>query len=148
MSTFNDLKTAAGSVKGYFGTTKSRGLGGVIQSHNHSLEAEEATAADENGDICFVMKYNKSAKGTIELIMLNDEESKTAREALVPGATFTIPTNKALREISGLPVIDTVEESTSNGELAKFTISYTARPNVTQEINDDITASGEQEESN
>lgn len=138
-----DLKNAAGSVKGYFGTTKSRGLGGVIQSHNHTLEAEEATAQDENGDICFIMKYNKSAKGTIELIMLNDQESKTAREALVPGATFTIPTNKALREVSGLPIIDTVEESTSNGELAKFTISYTARPNVTQAITENILASNQ-----
>lgn len=139
-----NLKNAAGSVKGYFGTTKSRGLGGVIQSHNHTLEAEEATAADENGDICFVMKYNKSAKGTIELLMLNDEESKAAREALVPGATFTIPTNKALREVSGLPLIDTIEETTSNGELAKFTISYTARPNVTEAITDNILASYEE----
>jgi hypothetical protein len=143
MSTTN-LKTAAGSVKGYFGTTKSRGLGGVIQSHNHTLEAEEATAADENGDICFIMKYNKSAKGTIELLMLNDEESKAAREQLVVGGTFTIPTNKALRAVEGLPIIDTVEESTSNGELAKFTISYTARPNVTEAITDSILASDEQ----
>lgn len=139
-----NLKNAAGSVKGYFGTTKSRGLGGVIQSHNHTLEAEEATAADENGDICFVMKYNKSAKGTIELLMLNDAESKAAREELVPGATFTIPTNKALREVSGLPLIDTIEETTSNGELAKFTISYTARPNVTEAITDNILASYEE----
>ena len=143
MSTTN-LKTAAGSVKGYFGTTKSRGLGGVIQSHNHTLEAEEATAADENGDICFIMKYNQSAKGTIELLMLNDEESKAAREQLVVGGTFTIPTNKALRAVEGLPIIDTVEESTSNGELAKFTISYTARPNVTEAITDSILASDEQ----
>lgn len=142
MSTTN-LKTAAGSVKGYFGTTKSRGLGGVIQSHNHTLEAEEATAADENGDICFIMKYNQSAKGTIELLMLNDEESKAAREQLVVGGTFTIPTNKALRAVEGLPIIDTVEESTSNGELAKFTISYTARPNVTEAISDNILASAE-----
>lgn len=142
MSTSN-LKTAAGSVKGYFGTTKSRGLGGVIQSHNHTLEAEEATAADENGDICFIMKYNQSAKGTIELLMLNDEESKAAREQLVVGGTFTIPTNKALRAVEGLPIIDTVEESTSNGELAKFTISYTARPNVTEAISDNILASAE-----
>jgi hypothetical protein len=138
-----NLKNAAGSVKGYFGTTKSRGLGGVIQSHNHTLEAEEATAADENGDICFVMKYNKSAKGTIELLMLNDAESKTAREELVPGATFTIPMNKAMREVAGLPIIDTIEESTSNGELAKFTISYTARPNVTEAITDNILAANE-----
>lgn len=143
MSTTN-LKTAAGSVKGYFGTTKSRGLGGVIQSHNHTLEAEEATAADENGDICFIMKYNKSAKGTIELLMLNDAESKAAREQLVVGGTFTIPTNKALRAVEGLPIIDSVEESTSNGELAKFTISYTARPNVTEAITDSILASDEQ----
>ena len=142
MSTSN-LKTAAGSVKGYFGTTKSRGLGGVIQSHNHTLEAEEATAADENGDICFIMKYNQSAKGTIELLMLNDEESKAAREQLVVGGTFTIPTNKALRAVEGLPIIDTVEESTSNGELAKFTISYTARPNVTEAISENILASAE-----
>jgi hypothetical protein len=142
MSTTN-LKTAAGSVKGYFGTTKSRGLGGVIQSHNHTLEAEEATAADENGDICFIMKYNQSAKGTIELLMLNDEESKAAREQLVVGGTFTIPTNKALRAVEGLPIIDTVEESTSNGELAKFTISYTARPNVTEAISENILASAE-----
>lgn len=142
MST-TDLKNAAGSVKGYFGTTKSRGLGGVIQSHNHTIEAEEATAADENGDICFIMKYNKSAKGTIEMLMLNDEESKAARAQLVPGATFTIPTNKALREVSGLPIIDTVDESTSNGELAKFTISYTARPNVTEAITESILASDE-----
>lgn len=139
-----ELKNAAGSVKGYFGTTKSRGLGGVIQSHNHTLEAEEATAADENGDICFVMKYNKSAKGTIELLMLNDEESKTAREQLVPGATFTIPTNKALRAVEGLPIIDSIEESTSNSELAKFTISYTARPNVTEAITENILASNEE----
>ena len=143
MSTTN-LKNAAGSVKGYFGTTKSRGLGGVIQSHNHTLEAEEATAADENVDICFIMKYNKSAKGTIELLMLNDEESKTARLELVPGATFTIPTNKALREVAGLPINDTVQQSTSIGELAKFTISYTARPNVTEAITDSILASDEQ----
>jgi hypothetical protein len=135
-----NLKNAAGSVKGYFGTTKSRGLGGVIQSHNHTLEAEEATAADENGDICFIMKYNKSAKGTIELLMLNDAESKAAREELVPGATFTIPMNKAMREVAGLPIIDTIEESTSNGELAKFTISYTVRPNVTEAITDNILA--------
>lgn len=140
MSTTN-LKTAAGSVKGYFGTTKSRGLGGVIQSHNHTLEAEEATAQDENGDICFIMKYNKSAKGTIELLMLNDEESKAAREQLVVGGTFTIPTNKALRTVEGLPIIDSVEETTSNGELAKFTISYTARPNVTQAITESVLAS-------
>jgi hypothetical protein len=138
-----NLKTAAGSVKGYFGTTKSRGLGGVIQSHNHTLEAEEATAADENGDICFVMKYNQSAKGTIELLMLNDAESKSAREQLVVGGTFTIPTNKALRAVEGLPIIDTVEETTSNGELAKFTISYTARPNVTQAITENILTSEE-----
>ena len=139
----SDLKNAAGSVRGYFGTTKSRGLGGVIQSHNHTIEAEEATASDENGDICFVMKYNKSAKGTIEMLMLNDEESKVAREALVPGSTFTIPTNKALRAVEGLPIIDTVEESTSNGELAKFTITYTARPNVTAAITESILASEE-----
>lgn len=138
-----NLKNAAGSVKGYFGTTKSRGLGGVIQSHNHTLEAEEATAQDENGDICFIMKYNKSAKGTIELIMLNDAESKTAREELQVGGTFTIPSNKALRSVGGLPIIDTIEESTSNGELAKFTISYTARPNVTEAITEDILASAE-----
>lgn len=139
----SDLKNAAGSVKGYFGTTKSRGLGGVIQSHNHTIEAEEATAADENGDICFIMKYNKSAKGTIEMLMLNDEESKVARESLVPGSTFTIPSNKALRAVEGLPIIDTVEESTSNGELAKFTITYTARPNVTSAITESILASDE-----
>lgn len=143
MSTTN-LRTAAGSVKGYFGTTKSRGLGGVIQSHNHTLESEEATAADENGDICFIMKYNHSAKGTIELLMLNDEESKAAREQLVVGGTFTIPTNKALRTVAGLPIIDSVEESTSNGELAKFTITYTARPNVTEVISGDILTSSEE----
>ena len=143
MSTTN-LRTAAGSVKGYFGTTKSRGLGGVIQSHNHTLEAEEATAADENGDICFIMKYNHSAKGTIELLMLNDADSKAAREQLVVGGTFTIPTNKALRTVAGLPIIDSVEESTSNGELAKFTITYTARPNVTEVISGDILTSSEE----
>ena len=76
--------------------------------------------------------------------MLNDEESKAARAELVPGATFTIPTNKALREVAGLPLIDSVEESTSNGELAKFTISYTARPNVTEAITDNILASNEE----
>jgi hypothetical protein len=143
MSTTN-LRTAAGSVKGYFGTTKSRGLGGVIQSHNHTLEAEEATAADENGDICFIMKYNHSAKGTIELLMLNDADSKAAREQLVVGGTFTIPTNKALRTVAGLPIIDSVEETTSNGELAKFTITYTARPNVTEVISGDILTSSEE----
>lgn len=136
----SELKTAAGSVKGYFGTSKSRGLGGVIQSHNQSIEADEATATDENGDICFVMKYNKAIKGTIELITLNDAEAKAAREALTVGATFTVPSNKALRAVEGLPIIDSVEESTSAGELAKFTITYTARPNITEAITDDITA--------
>lgn len=137
--TNTNLRNAAGSVKGYFGTTKSRGLGGVIQSHSHTLEAEEATAQDENGDICFIMKYNKSLNGTIELIMLNDEASKAARESLTVGSTFTIPTNKAMRSIGGLPIIDSIEESTSNGELAKFTISYTVRPNITEAIEDDLT---------
>ena len=134
----NNLTNAVGSLKGYFGTTKARGLGGVIQSHNHTLNAEEATAQDENGEIVFVMKYNKSASGTIELIMLNNGEAKAARELLVPGATFTIPQNKAMRQLNGLPVIDSVEESTSNGELARFTISYTTRENVTEAITDDI----------
>lgn len=138
-----NLRNAAGSVKGYFGTTKSRGLGGVVQSHNHTLESEEATAQDESGDVCFVMKYNKSAKGTIELIMLNDEDSKTARQQLTVGSTFTIPTNKALRAVAGLPIIDSIEESTSNNELARFTISYTARPNITESITDDLSASAE-----
>ena len=137
----NNLTNAVGSLKGYFGTTKARGLGGVIQSHNHTLNAEEATAQDENGEIVFVMKYNKSASGTIELIMLNNEEAKAARELLVPGATFTIPQNKAMRQLNGLPVIDSVEETTSNGELARFTISYTTRENVTEAITDDIFAS-------
>lgn len=136
-----NLKTAAGSIKGYFGTSKSRGLGGVIQSHNQTIEADEATATDENGDICFVMKYNKTIKGTIELITLNDAEAKAAREALTVGSTFTVPSNKALRAVEGLPIIDSVEESTSSGELAKFTISYTARPNITEAITDDIAAS-------
>ena len=142
--TNTNLRNAAGSVKGYFGTTKSRGLGGVIQSHSHTLEAEEATAQDENGDICFIMKYNKSLNGTIELIMLNDEASKAARENLTVGSTFTIPTNKAMRAIGGLPIIDSIEESTSNGELAKFTISYTVRPNITEAIEDDLTTANEE----
>jgi len=142
MST-TDLKNAVGNLKGYFGTTKSRGLGGVIQSHNHTLEAEEATAQDENGDTVFVMKYNKSASGTIEMIMLNDEDAKAAREALVPGATFTIPTNKAMRTLQGIPVIDSVEESTTNSELARFTINYTCRSNITEAITDDILCAGD-----
>ena len=56
MSETTNLTNAVGSLKGYFGTTKARGLGGVIQSHNHTLNAEEATAQDENGEIVFVMK--------------------------------------------------------------------------------------------
>ena len=142
MSTTN-LKNAVGSLKGYFGTSKSRGLGGVIQSHNHNLTAEESMAQDENGDTVLVMKYNKSATGTIELIMLNEQDAKAAREALVPGATFTIPTNKAMRELQGIPVIDSVDESTTNSELARFTINYTCRPNITQAITDDLHAATE-----
>lgn len=142
MSTTN-LKNAVGSLKGYFGTSKSRGLGGVIQSHTHNLTAEESMAQDENGDTVLVMKYNKSATGTIELIMLNEQDAKAAREALVPGATFTIPTNKAMRELQGIPVIDSVDESTTNSELARFTINYTCRPNITQAITDDLHAATE-----
>lgn len=138
-----DLKTAAGNVKGYFGTSKSRGLGGVIQSHTQSIEADEATATDENGDICFIMKYNKAVKGNIELIMLNDTEAKAAREALTVGSVLTIPSNKALRAVEGLAIIDSVEESTSAGELAKFSVSYTARPNITEAITDDLSAATE-----
>lgn len=142
MST-SDLKNAVGNLKGYFGTTKSRGLGGVIQSHSHTLEAEESTAQDENGDTVLVMKYNKSASGTIEMIMLNDDEAKSARETLVPGATFTIPANKAMRALEGIPVIDSVEESTTNSDLARFTISYTCRPNITEAITDSLLTSAE-----
>lgn len=126
-----NLKNAAGSINAYFGTSKSRGLGGVIQSHNHTLEAEEAIAQDENGETCFIVKYNKSVKGTIELLTIGDIDGDAARKNLTVGSTFTIPSNKGLREVEGLPIIDSIEESTSNGEVAKFTISYTVRPNIT-----------------
>lgn len=137
----NTLKKAAGSIKGYFGTTKSTGLGGVIQSHNQSVEAEEVTAADENGDICLVMKYNPTIRGTIEMIMLNDETSKTARDTLEVGGTFTIPTNAALRATSGIPIIDSIEETTTNTDLARFTISYTCRPQITEMISGSLNTS-------
>lgn len=129
-----NLKNAVGNINAYFGTSKSRGLGGVIQSHNHTLEAEEATAQDENGETCFVVKYNKSVKGTIELLTIGDIDADAARKNLTVGSTFTIPTNKGLREVEGLPIIDSIEESTSNGEVAKFTISYTVRPNITTPV--------------
>ena len=48
-----------------------------------------------------------------------------------------------MRQLEGLPVIDSVEETTSNGELARFTINYTTRANVTEAITENIFAASE-----
>lgn len=142
----NATNVALGNVRTFFGTSEARGpLGIVIQSHGQQKTSEEATVKSERGNDITLEKYNPTAKITISGVMIRDAAGATtnsaARAALAVGSTFAIPSNRALSTVQGIPVIDDIDEQTSNTDFASMSITATCRPGITSAAADDSSVS-------
>lgn len=150
MSETITANTCVGKFKAIFGTSHgAQTLGFIVKSHNCTEAADTVDLKDEDGNLCFRQITNRHWTGSISgtpILGASDNDTYTkARQALAVGATFTVPQNRGItRNVSGLPIITDVEESTSAEGLAEITISYEINPRLTQVLdNDNLAGVGE-----
>lgn len=137
-----------GNFEMIFGTSKAtKTIGLIIQSHNSSSSGTDVTVQNEVGETIWKKKYDIQSSGTITGKPILDASSattyETVRAALAVGASFTVPTNKGITKEAGLAIIDSIDENTTNNDVAEMTINYTRHPLINQMVDDTPAAEDE-----